>query len=90
MPEGVDDAAVRQRLLQDYNLEIGAGLGDFAGKVWRIGLMGYASREQNVLYCLNALERILSEAGVNPQPGGAAAAASAVYASSTAAASAVS
>lgn len=86
VPAGVDDTAARSRLLRDYNLEIGAGLGDFAGKVWRIGLMGYASREENVLYCLNALERILAEAGGKPEPGAAAAAAQAIYADSTAAA----
>ncbi len=61
IPEGVDDAAVRGRLLREFNLEIGAGLGDLAGKVWRIGLMGYASRRSNVLFCLSALESILVE-----------------------------
>ena len=60
IPEGVDDAAVRSKLLQDYNLEIGAGLGVMAGKVWRIGLMGYAASRRNVLFCLNALEDVLS------------------------------
>lgn len=56
IPEGIDDAATRSTLLNDFNLEIGAGLGDFAGKVWRIGLMGYASNKKNVLTCLSALE----------------------------------
>ena len=56
IPAGTNEAEVRQRLLNDYNLEIGAGLGDFAGKVWRIGLMGYASNPKNVLTCLSALE----------------------------------
>jgi alanine-glyoxylate transaminase/serine-glyoxylate transaminase/serine-pyruvate transaminase len=79
IPEGVDDAAVRRRLLQEYGLEIGAGLGDFAGKVWRIGLMGYASRQENVLFCLRALDDILTGLGVNPNPGTAEAAAKAVY-----------
>jgi len=60
IPAGVDDAATRRRLLTEYNLEIGAGLGDLAGKVWRIGLMGYASREENVDRCLAALGEILS------------------------------
>ena len=59
IPAGVDDAATRRRLLTEYNLEIGAGLGDLAGKVWRIGLMGYASREENVNKCVAALEEIL-------------------------------
>ncbi|MGF1643876.1 MAG: pyridoxal-phosphate-dependent aminotransferase family protein [Thiotrichales bacterium] len=55
IPEGVDDAAARAHLLNEYNLEIGAGLGQYAGKVWRIGLMGYASNPKNVLLCLSAL-----------------------------------
>ncbi len=59
IPEGVDDAAVRTALLKDYNLEIGAGLGVMAGKIWRIGLMGYASNATNVLFCLGALEETL-------------------------------
>jgi alanine-glyoxylate transaminase/serine-glyoxylate transaminase/serine-pyruvate transaminase len=62
IPEGVDDAAVRGRLLSEFNLEIGAGLGDLAGKVWRIGLMGRSSRAENVVLCLAALEAVLGEA----------------------------
>ena len=61
IPEGIDDALVRARLLDEFNLEIGAGLGTLAGKVWRIGLMGYSSRTENVLLCLAALEAVLSE-----------------------------
>ncbi|OOE34601.1 alanine--glyoxylate aminotransferase [Salinivibrio kushneri] len=57
--EGVDDAAVRQHLLNTYNLEIGAGLGDLAGKAWRIGLMGYGARDENIALCLKALEEAL-------------------------------
>ncbi len=60
IPDGVDDAAVRTALLKDYNLEIGAGLGAMAGKIWRIGLMGYASNPTNVLFCLGALEETLA------------------------------
>ena len=60
IPGGVDEAMVRQRLLVDYDLEIGAGLGSLAGKVWRIGLMGYASNIKNIVYCLSALEAVLS------------------------------
>ncbi len=60
IPEGVDDAATRSRLLNEYNLEIGAGLGDLAGKVWRIGLMGYASREENVSQCLAVLSAVIT------------------------------
>ncbi|MBI5936923.1 MAG: alanine--glyoxylate aminotransferase family protein [Betaproteobacteria bacterium] len=59
IPEGVDDAAARARLLNEFNLEIGAGLGALAGKIWRIGLMGYSARPENVDYCLKALEAVL-------------------------------
>ncbi len=65
IPEGVDDAQVRGMLLNDYNLEIGAGLGVMAGKVWRIGLMGYACRKDNVLKCVSALGEVLGRVGVN-------------------------
>jgi len=60
VPEGVDEAAVRAALLTEYNLEIGAGLGAMAGKIWRIGLMGFASNRSNVLLCLGALDAVLS------------------------------
>ena len=60
IPEGVDDAAVRSMLLSDWQLEIGAGLGVMAGKVWRIGLMGHACNRRNVLLCLSALDDVLS------------------------------
>jgi alanine-glyoxylate transaminase/serine-glyoxylate transaminase/serine-pyruvate transaminase len=63
IPEGVDDATVRARLLNEYSLEIGAGLGPMAGKIWRIGLMGYASNRRNVLLCLGALDAVLAEMG---------------------------
>jgi alanine-glyoxylate transaminase/serine-glyoxylate transaminase/serine-pyruvate transaminase len=59
IPEGVDDAAIRTRLLNEYNLEIGAGLGELAGKTWRIGLMGYAAKKENVALCLKALSDVL-------------------------------
>ncbi len=61
LPEGVDDAAVRSQLLNEFNLEIGAGLGALAGKVWRIGLMGHSSRAENILLCLGALEAVLGD-----------------------------
>jgi alanine-glyoxylate transaminase/serine-glyoxylate transaminase/serine-pyruvate transaminase len=61
IPDGVDDATVRSRLLNEYNLEIGAGLGALAGKVWRIGLMGHSARGENILLCVGALEAILSD-----------------------------
>lgn len=59
IPEGVNDAAIRSTLLNDYQLEIGAGLGVMAGKVWRFGLMGHACNTRNVLLCLNAMEDVL-------------------------------
>ncbi|WP_127470589.1 pyridoxal-phosphate-dependent aminotransferase family protein [Thiomicrorhabdus aquaedulcis] len=61
IPEGVDDAAVRAELLNTYNLEIGAGLGALAGKVWRIGLMGFSAKEENVLFFLSALKAVLNK-----------------------------
>jgi alanine-glyoxylate transaminase/serine-glyoxylate transaminase/serine-pyruvate transaminase len=80
IPAGVDDAAVRRALLERFNIEIGAGLGAFKGKVWRIGLMGYSSRQTNVLVFLAALEQLLAEFGHKFQHGSAVAAANAVYA----------
>jgi alanine-glyoxylate transaminase/serine-glyoxylate transaminase/serine-pyruvate transaminase len=59
VPEGVDEVAARTRLLQEFGLEIGAGLGALAGKVWRIGLMGHSSRPANVALCLSALETVI-------------------------------
>ena len=61
IPEGINDAAFRSQLLKDYNLEIGAGLGASAGKLWRIGLMGYSANKGNVLYCLSAIEALLNK-----------------------------
>jgi alanine-glyoxylate transaminase/serine-glyoxylate transaminase/serine-pyruvate transaminase len=59
VPDGIDEAKIRQHLLNDYNIEISGGLGELKGKVWRIGLMGYSSRKENVLLLLAALERLL-------------------------------
>ncbi len=61
IPEGVDDAQVRSRLLNEFNLEIGAGLGALAGKVWRIGLMGYGCNQKNVEYCISSLAQVLGK-----------------------------
>lgn len=61
IPQGIDDALVRAQLLGEYQLEIGAGLGAMAGKVWRIGLMGHACNARNVLFCLGALEDVLAD-----------------------------
>ena len=60
IPDGVDDAAVRSRLLNEFNLEIGAGLGALAGKVWRIGLMGYAASDKNIDFCIASLKKVLN------------------------------
>ena len=60
IPEGVDDAYVRATLLNDFDLEIGAGLGALAGKTWRIGLMGESSSEENIAACLQALKTVLA------------------------------
>ncbi len=79
IPEGVDDAAVRSALLSNFGLEIGAGLGALAGKVWRIGLMGAACNRRNVTLCLSALESTLAEMGTPIQTGKALVAAAAVY-----------
>ena len=79
VPPGIDEAQVRQRLLQDYHLEIGAGLGGLAGKVWRIGLMGHACSLKNVLYCLGALDAVLTGMGASINPGQAVAAAQAQW-----------
>ncbi|MCI0331985.1 MAG: aminotransferase class V-fold PLP-dependent enzyme [Planctomycetes bacterium] len=81
IPAGVDDAAIRKALLDRFNIEIGAGLGAFKGKVWRIGLMGYTSRQTNVLVLLAALEQLLAEHGHRFEHGAAVAAANVVYVS---------
>ena len=79
IPDGIDDATIRTRLITDYGIEIGAGLGIFAGKAWRIGLMGESANERNVMLVLNALEKLLIEFGHNVAPGTAVHAASQVY-----------
>ncbi len=80
IPDGVDEGAVRKQLLQQFNLEIGAGLGALAGKVWRIGLMGYASNPKNVMLCVNALESVLGQYNAHINKGEATAAVAAAYA----------
>ena len=79
VPAGVDEAAVRTELLNRYSLEIGAGLGALAGKIWRIGLMGFGSNQKNVLNCLGALDAVLSDMNAPIQRGVAVAAAKAIY-----------
>ena len=62
VPEGVEDLPARRRLLNEFNIEIGAGLGPLAGKVWRFGLMGHSSQPEKVARCLTALTTVLTEA----------------------------
>lgn len=69
IPEGVGDARFRQRLLEEYNIEIGGGLGQLKGKIWRIGLMGHTSTIENVLLLMSALEKILPSEGFKTVPG---------------------
>ncbi len=80
VPKGIEEAKVRAELLKTFNLEIGAGLGPFKGKVWRIGLMGESSRRENVMLVLNALEEILGAMGHEVARGGAVSAADQAYA----------
>ena len=69
IPSGIDDAKIRGRLLNECNIEIGGGLGALKGQVWRIGLMGHSSTEENLLLFLYNLERLLSEEGFKVEPG---------------------
>jgi alanine-glyoxylate transaminase / serine-glyoxylate transaminase / serine-pyruvate transaminase len=80
IPAGVDDAAGRKRLLTEFGIEVGGGLGEFKGKAWRIGLMGYNSRPNCVFQVLAALEQVLRGFGVKVDPGSGTAAAERTYA----------
>jgi alanine-glyoxylate transaminase/serine-glyoxylate transaminase/serine-pyruvate transaminase len=79
-PEGVNEAEVRKRLLNEFNLEIGAGLGPLAGKIWRFGLMGYSCRPENIMVCLSALGSVLADMGLPVHVGDAESAAHGAYA----------
>jgi alanine-glyoxylate transaminase/serine-glyoxylate transaminase/serine-pyruvate transaminase len=79
-PDGVNEAEVRKRLLNEFSLEIGAGLGPLAGKIWRFGIMGYSCRPDNVMLCLSALGSVLSDMGHPVHVGDAEAAAHSAYA----------
>jgi alanine-glyoxylate transaminase / serine-glyoxylate transaminase / serine-pyruvate transaminase len=59
VPDGIDAKAVARQLLTDYNIEIGGGLGELAGQVWRVGLMGFNSRRETVITLLGALAQVL-------------------------------
>ena len=80
VPDGVDEARVRGRLLEEYQLEVGAGLGALAGKVWRVGLMGYSCNLNNVLLCVGAFETILATEGAAVETGVAESAAQKAFA----------
>jgi alanine-glyoxylate transaminase/serine-glyoxylate transaminase/serine-pyruvate transaminase len=80
VPEGVDDAHIRSRLLAEYGIEIAGGLGPFAGKMWRIGVMGHSAIRENLLLFLGAIEKLLAEEGYGSANGAAVAAATTVFA----------
>jgi len=79
LPAGADDVATRKRLLSEFGIEIGGGLGEFKGKAWRIGLMGYNARPGNVLLFLAALEQCLQGPGLKLTPGASVGAANQAY-----------
>jgi len=79
VPAGVDEVAVRRRLIEEFGIEIGAAFGQLQGKIWRIGTMGYSARRQNVLLCLAALESALRAEGFSSPPGAGVEAARAFY-----------
>ncbi len=80
VPEGMDDQVLRTRLLREYNIEIGAGLGPIKGQVWRVGVMGYSANRSNVLLLLSAMEDILGSMKHPFESGAATEAATSVYA----------
>jgi len=80
IPSGIDGGKVRSRLLNDFNIEIAGGLGEFKTRFWRVGLMGYSSQRGNVLLFLGAFERILLDMGMKLPVGAGLAAAANVYA----------
>ena len=83
VPPGVDEAAVRRTLLQTFNIEVGAGLGPLAGKIWRVGIMGAGSTPQTLMLFLAALEAALVAQGHTLEPGAGTAAATAALAGTT-------
>ena len=80
VPAGVDELAVRRRLVEEFGIEIGAAFGQLQGKIWRIGTMGYSARRQNVLLCLAALESVLRAEGFDSSPSAGVEAARGFYA----------
>src|SRR5207248_2109637 len=81
VPEGVDDVRVRSGLLNEFGIEIAGGLGQMAGKMWRIGIMGHSATENNMLTFLAAVETLLAREGYGSASGAGIAAANAVYSS---------
>jgi alanine-glyoxylate transaminase/serine-glyoxylate transaminase/serine-pyruvate transaminase len=79
-PAGIEEAKVRRRMLDEHNLEIAGGFGQFAGKIFRIGLMGYGAHRNNVLLVLATLEKVLGEFGFRAPAGAGVVAAERVYA----------
>jgi alanine-glyoxylate transaminase/serine-glyoxylate transaminase/serine-pyruvate transaminase len=75
IPEGVDDVRVRNQLLNEHNIEIGGGFGALKGKIWRVGLMGSGSTQNNVLLLLSSLDRVLRKQGFKVKEAGTTAAA---------------
>ena len=73
------EAEVRRTLLNEFNLEIGAGLGPLAGKIWRVGIMGYSARAENIMLCLSAMGSVLSDLGLKLDEGDAEGAAHQAY-----------
>ncbi len=80
VPPGVDELAVRRRLVEEFGIEIGAAFGQLQGRIWRIGTMGYSARRQNVLLCLTALESVLRAEGFDSSPSAGVEAGRAFYA----------
>jgi aspartate aminotransferase-like enzyme len=69
IPNGIEDAKVRNQLLEEFNIEIAGGFGPVKGKIWRVGLMGYCSQKPFVLLFLSALEKVLQDQGYRASAG---------------------
>src|SRR5260370_39929620 len=80
IPDGIDGPKVRERLLNEFDIEISSGLGELKTKIWRVGLMGYSSQRANVLMFLGAFESILLDMGIKICPGAGLAAAASTFA----------
>lgn len=85
IPAGVDDAKVRNQLLNEFNIEIAGGIGPLKGKIWRLGLMGYCAQKANVLLLLAAMEKVMIDQGARIPAGAGVAAAARNYSGAEAA-----